>query len=277
MKQIPVFIAACAIVLFAPSVFGQAQEAPKPCIEVIGSADFDFGTIEQDANVKHVFELKNTCSDSIHIASAQASCGCTAAIVSNKDLGPGEKASIEVKFHPPAGTRNSVTKTVSVYLRDVPTPATVLRISAKVVTELETDPQYIQILGMVVGKEASGKVTVKNSSAADIELAEITANMTAYVDTTSGSNGSSTVAVQLEGVKVGAKSKMLKPGESTDVTISFVPKYAGQLNGSIIIKTKKSQIYVQAFGSVKASEAVEKTTTTNAPAHSSKNDASKQH
>lgn len=257
MNRFTAIIAICLFVIVIPFVVvAQTLEQPKPCLEVVGTADYDFGTIEPSESVRHTFELLNNCKDTIHIASAQASCGCTAAILSEKDIAPGAKAQIDVKFHPPSGTPGKVSKTISVYLKDNPTPHTVLRISAKIATDIETDPAYVQLLGAVAGKEVSGKVSVKNVLTEDVELAEITSMMTAYADTTSSTNpsGANSVAIPVEGAKVTAKSKVIKPNESTEITISLVPKYQGQISGSISVKTKKGQRFIQVFGVVKPAE-----------------------
>ena len=236
----------------------QEQIDTKPCFEVVGTADYNFGTIEQTASVKHVFEFENKCADTVHISSAQAGCGCTAAVVSEKDIAPGKRAAIEVKFTPPGGSRGTVSKTVSVYLKDNPQPHTVLRFSAKIATDIEANPNYVQLTGALLGKEVSGKITITNVSAEDVELAEVVANLTAYTDTTKGadpnSGGANTVSIPMENVKLNVKTKMLKPNEATDISFTFVPKYAGQVSGSITVKTNKNQTFVQVYGLVKAPE-----------------------
>lgn len=255
------FAAIVVVIVFPIALFAQAEEQIKPCFEVVGTADFDFGTIDQNATVQHTFEFKNTCTDTVHITNAQASCGCTAAIISEKDIPPGGKAEIDVKFHPPGGTRGKVTKTVSVYLKDNPSPVTVLRISAKVATDIEANPNYVQLLGAKVGKEVTGKVTVTNVSEQVVELSEVTANMTAYSDTTGGkqASGANQIAIQMDNVKVSPTNKTLKPNESVEVTISLVPKYVGQISGSITMKTAKGQTFVQIFGVVIAPEPTQPT------------------
>ncbi len=250
-------IAALLLLLAAPAVtIAQAPQASTPCFQVVGSADYNFGTIEQSQPVRHTFEFINNCKDSVHITSAQASCGCTAAIISAKDIGPGAKASIDVKFTPNQGSRGSVSKTVSVYLRDNPQPVTVLRISAKIASDFETNPAYVQLLGAQVGKETTGKVSVTNTTQQELEISPISASMTAYADTSAHANptSSNAVAVQMEGVKVSPTSLKLKPGESADVTVTLTPKWQGQVNGSILLQTKKGQTYVQVFGVVRPAE-----------------------
>jgi hypothetical protein len=236
----------------------QAQTTPPTapvidtkCFEIVGTADFSFGTIEQDASVEHTFIFKNNCKETIEIDRAQASCGCTAAILSEKIIKPGTEAKVQIKFKPPMGTRGKVQKTVSVFLKGETQPHTVLRFSADVKTELDIQPQYIQLLGAEVGTPVTGKATVKNVSTDEIEITDMPFSATSYADT-SQAGGASTVAIPLIKASITPSSLKLKPNESQEITVSLTPEFKGQVNGSLRIKTKKSESFLQVFGIVRA-------------------------
>ena len=221
------------------------------CFEVVGTSDFYFGTIDADGSVEHTFVFKNNCSTVIEIDRAQASCGCTAAIVTEKTIQPGTEAKINVKFTPPRGTHGKVTKTVSVFLKGESQPQTVLRFSADVKTDLELSPSYVQLLGAEVGSPITGKASVKNVSTEDLEISEMQFTATSYADTSVAKSGS-TVAIPLTKVSVYPTSMKLKPNESQEVSVTLTPDYEGQVNGSLRMKTKKSEAFLQVFGIVRA-------------------------
>jgi len=222
------------------------------CFEVVGTSDFYFGSIEADGSVEHTFLFKNNCPGVIEIDRAQASCGCTAAVVSEKTIQPGQEAKILVKFTPPRGTRGKVTKTVSVILKNETQPHTVLRFSADVKTDIELQPSYIQLLGSEVGSSVEGKATIKNVTTEDVEIVEMAFSATSYADTSAAKTGT-TVAIPLTKISVDPSTMKLKPGASQEVVITLKPEYEGQVNGSLRIKTKKNnEAYLQVFGIVRA-------------------------
>lgn len=237
-------------------VAGQAQtdegqaEASQSCFGIVGTSDYYFGDIEQKSTVEHTFTFKNNCAETIEIGSARASCGCTAAVLSEKTLAPGGEAQIQVKFTPPPGTRGKVTKTVSVYLKDDQKPHTIIRFSANIKTDLDIQPQYIQLLGGEVGKSIQGKATIKNVSEKEMTVDGISINMTSYADT---SGDGRTIALPLEGAVVTPAKLVLAPGQSGDITVTLVPLHKGQINGAVRIQAGTNEGIIQVFGVVRES------------------------
>jgi uncharacterized cupredoxin-like copper-binding protein len=226
---------------------GEAQE----CFAIEGTTDYFFGEIDPDETVEHTFVFKNKCSETIEVSQARASCGCTAAVLSEKVIPPGGEAKIHVKFTPPRGTRGKATKTVSVYLKDQDKPHTVIRFSANIKTDIEIHPPYVQFLGAEVGKGMSGSVSIKNVSADPMEIESISINMTTYADT---SGTGRTIALPLDGAIVAPHNMTLKPGESGDVTVTLTPTFKGQVNGAVRLKTKKNESVIQVFGVVREAQ-----------------------
>ncbi len=242
-----------SVVITIPG-YGQEAKSVMPKFEVLPSAEYDFGTIEQSQPVTHVFKIKNIGTEPFEITRTQASCGCTAAIASDKLVPPGKEASIEVKFTPPRGSRGQVTKTISIYMKDIPQPVTVLRIKAKVATDLEINPVYIQLMGAKVGELISGKTTIKNVTDKPVEISEILPSMTSYADTSSTgqSYGANSVAIPFKNFKLSITPPVtLQPGESIELGIELTPEYKGQVNGSLRLRTKKGEQFIQVFGVVR--------------------------
>lgn len=252
--------AAAMFAVLAPVHAQDAKQDPKQeakpdysrCMEVQGTADYNFGKIDADGSVEHTFLIKNTCNQVVELDNPRASCGCTAALLSEKTIQPGEEAKIQVKFTPPKGTRGKVSKNVSVYAKGDPNPIHVLRFSADVKTDIEINPSYVNLLGAEVGKPVSGTSTFKNVTEADIEVSEIALQVNAYADTTTtpGAQPSSVMKPMTNG-KVTPTSMKLKPGEEKTITVTLTPEWKGQINGSIRYKTAKGDGMVQIFGIVR--------------------------
>ena len=75
---------------------------------------YDFGMVEPEDKPQHYFTFKNTGQVDLVISKVKSSCGCTAALLSEERIPPGELGRIEVKFDP-RGRRGKQKKTVSVH------------------------------------------------------------------------------------------------------------------------------------------------------------------
>lgn len=252
----------CALIAYPLRAQEASKEDVSKCFVIDGTSDYYFGEIDQEGTVEHTFLFKNNCATVIEVENARASCGCTAAIVSDKVIQPGQQAKIEVKFTPPKGTRGKVTKTVSVYLKGETQPHTVLRFSATIKTDFDIEPQFLQLLGAEVGKPVKGKATVKNTTDQPLEFKEMNLTVSNYTDQTSTEgNATPPPPIVLKNVSVTPASFTLKPGESKDLTVTITPEAKGQLNGSLRIITSKSEGFLSMHGIVR--EASTGTGTTN--------------
>ena len=265
MKRFSLFLASFGVLISTTGALAQDKSTQQPpgaqavpvqaadyskCFQPVGTSDYYFGTIDPGTPVTHTFEFKNTCSSTVEIDRAQASCGCTAAIVSEKVVKPGTAAKIEVKFTPPQGSRGKVSKTVSLYLKGETTPHTVLRFSADIKTDLDIQPTYINLLGAEVGKPITGKATVKNVTDKDIEIVDIPMSIVSYADTSKTGMGGS-VSIPMKNGTVTPTKFTLKPNEMRELVVELTPEYKGQVNGSLRVKTEKTEAFVQVFGVVR--------------------------
>jgi hypothetical protein len=139
-----------AILLLAWSGVALAEPAaPKISVD---PAVHDFGTVPEGGDVRHRFKVKNLGGAPLEIKSVSATCGCTAAAPTEKLIGPGRSAEIEVKFD----TRNRPgrnEKTITVASNDPKTPILNLMIKVAVEQQLAFEPAYTQVEG---GNGASG-------------------------------------------------------------------------------------------------------------------------
>ncbi|MBR9976590.1 MAG: DUF1573 domain-containing protein [Bacteroidetes bacterium] len=229
-----------------------AQEAHKECFRIVGSTSHDFGEIEQTDTVEHTFVFENTCDEDVEIAYARASCGCTAAVISDKLLAPGEQARIHVKFTPTRGSRGRVSKVIRVFLEGEEKEHSMLRIIATVRTDIDIQPSYIQLKDLTVGERVSTKSTITNTSDKEIFVETTGVNFLAYV-TDSETGGQLTK--QMDGGTVTPTEMRLVPGEQQDFIIEVTPMAPGQFNGSVGLKIGQSAAVIYVFGVVKGMEA----------------------
>jgi len=109
------------VILSCHFAFAQnaAKEVKGPKLK-LAEASYNFGTVAQGAQVKHLFKFKNVGTDTLRIAQVKTSCGCTAA-ESSKIIPPQKDGQIEVNFN--TGSQSGkVSKTVYIFSNDVEAP-----------------------------------------------------------------------------------------------------------------------------------------------------------
>jgi uncharacterized cupredoxin-like copper-binding protein len=87
---------------------------PKASVQQV---DYNFGNIKQGDIVSHTFVISNSGGDLLKITDVRASCGCTAANPTKRELKPGESSNLEVTFNS-KGRKGPQTKTVNVVTND---------------------------------------------------------------------------------------------------------------------------------------------------------------
>lgn len=250
-SRLPVLFLAAAITI------GHAVEAqilPEPvrakleCFVLQETVEFNFGVVGQHETVEHVFVFKNTCRTPVEIASVKPSCGCTAAVVSARTVPPGESSRISVKFTPPPGSASRTTKTVSVYLRDDIEPHVILRLTADVRPELETEPARIVVDSAEVGVPFTRTITVRNQSKDLLIVSGIPFSVTSY--TGNDSTGVFAKGELLKSVSLSADTLVLQPGASQTVKLRIVPEHPGRIEGSLRFSTLHSEVFVSLSAAV---------------------------
>ncbi len=91
----------------------------------------DFGKVAQGKKVEYTFKFENKGTESLVIKDVKTSCGCTAAVVSDNSIKPGQVGSIKVEFDTKNREgRNS--KSVTIVSNDTSEPNKVITIYADV-------------------------------------------------------------------------------------------------------------------------------------------------
>lgn len=247
MPRLLLMMAACCV-LVASEVAAQSHPHAG-CMVVQGRRAHDFGRMEQTETVEHTFVLKNTCKETIVIEDAKTSCGCTAAVVSEKTVPPGGTARINVRFTPPTGSAGLVTKSVSVYERGQPaSPLVDMTISATVRTDLTLVPTLARFGDGTPGKPVTATVTLQNTSDRAIGIERSINTMTMYAGDVGGTVGGNAMPIPHDQVKIEPADLYLKPGEKREVRITVTPPVAGQLYGAIEFKSPKARVFLSLSG-----------------------------
>lgn len=91
----------------------------------------DFGKVNEGDKVNYTFKFTNKGSSQLKIKDIKTSCGCTAALVSNDNLAPGQEGTIKVELD----TKNrsgKMSRTVTIQSNDPKDPTKILTIYADI-------------------------------------------------------------------------------------------------------------------------------------------------
>ncbi len=127
-----------------PGALSDAAEEPAPRLPKIrfDQPDYDFGEVEAGDEVEHTFVFENVGDDLLSIRKVLTSCGCTAALVSEKEVPPGGAGEIKATFHA-KGFQGAVKKGLTVESNDPENKFVRLTIGGKVVSEVAVEPRYL--------------------------------------------------------------------------------------------------------------------------------------
>ena len=109
----------------------EKEMAPKITLD---ATEYDFGDLQQEQQVAHVFRIANEGKRDLIIRRIEATCGCTAVVPESRVIRPGESKELKVTFHT-ADRHGKQLKTIHVISNDYRRPSTILRIKANVINE----------------------------------------------------------------------------------------------------------------------------------------------
>ncbi|MCX8159497.1 MAG: DUF1573 domain-containing protein [Candidatus Saccharicenans sp.] len=126
----------------------------------------DFGRIKQGEVVSHEFTFRNSGNAVLVVKNVSTSCGCTAALVSQKEIPPGREGKIKVTFDS-RGYAGKVIKYVYFESNDPKDPRQELSITAEVETgpapRIELEPYNLDLGLVLEGESSEAVIKVKNS------------------------------------------------------------------------------------------------------------------
>jgi hypothetical protein len=149
------FVAGAALLL----VLGGTGHADDPPRLALAAPVFDFGSVERGTRVEHVFALPNSGSGVLRIEQVKSTCGCTVAVVSEREIAPGREGRVSVNLDT-ARLAGRTTKVVTVYTNDPTTPVVGLTLSGVVTTDLLVTPNPLYLGRVRRGEPTRREVSI---------------------------------------------------------------------------------------------------------------------
>jgi len=163
-------IAVLASVLTASPPAPGSGAAKQPRLKFMAESH-DFGKVKQGQSMTFEFVFENQGDAPLVIEKVETSCGCTAALLSEKNIEPGKKGKIKSTFDS-QGYAGRVTKYIFVESNDPAAPRVELSVSVDVQTppapKIDLDRYTIDMGLCLEGEDPSVKVMVRNIG--EIEL-----------------------------------------------------------------------------------------------------------
>lgn len=205
----------------------------QPKIQSVDGVKLDFGSAYQGTKIEKKITIKNTGTDTLHIKSVEAQCGCTATMMSAKSLAPAETGELTITFNT-KGYNGRAVKHVYVKSDDPGTPALSIEFEANVITVLMMTPQFISINDAKPDSDYIRTVTLTNPTQNPVKILSVSS--------------------KFELVKTTLMKNLLGPGEQTVLQVDFRPKRPGHYEGAIELATDhpaSPKVELKVFGWVK--------------------------
>jgi uncharacterized cupredoxin-like copper-binding protein len=91
----------------------------------------DFGKVKEGAKLNYTFQFQNKGTQPLVIKDVKTSCGCTAAVISEKNIQPGQNGSIKVEFDT-SNRQGKTSKLITIVSNDTQEPNKVITIFAEI-------------------------------------------------------------------------------------------------------------------------------------------------
>ena len=105
---------------------GPSLDVPK--------TQYNFGQVIEGKVVDHIFTFKNNGDAPLTISEVKTSCGCTAALLSKKELAPGEEGELKVELNT-ANRSGRMSRNITIISNDPKEPQKHLTIYAEILKE----------------------------------------------------------------------------------------------------------------------------------------------
>jgi len=213
-----VLVAAAALLASAALAQGQKPRA------VFRETSHDFGKVKQGDVVDHEFVFKNEGGAPLVIEKVETTCGCTAALVSDKTIAPGREGRIKTTFDT-RGYAGRLSRYIYLISNDGLDPRRELSLVADIqvppAARIDVD-RYNLDMGLVLeGDSPTARILIKSSGERELKVEMAHENVQFF-----------------SGGKPLASPFFLPRGESREVEIRFPPQTkTGVLRDYILIKS----------------------------------------
>lgn len=212
---IVVTAAAAALIVCAAPAWAQKPRA------VFKATSHDFGKIKQGDVVEHEFVFKNEGQAPLVVDKVETTCGCTAALVSAKTVGPGQEGRIKVVFDT-RGYAGRLTR----YLYLISNDGDKRRRELSLVADIEVPPsaridvdRYNVDMGLVLeGESPAAAIVIRSAGERELKVEIAHENVKFF-----------------SGGKALAPSFALPRGESREVEMRFPPQSKPGVNRDYVL------------------------------------------
>ncbi len=196
-----------------------ALAAPQLVAEQL---NYDFGEIVQGDQLEYTFRFRNAGDEILQISNVRSSCGCTAALLSARRIGPGEMGELQARFDS-TNFRGAVTKTITMESNDPQTPELSFSLFGQIKAELLTQPERVRWGRVVAGSALETVITIINQGQSDVALQPARATSPE--------------------IKVTLSSLQLPAGGQVELLVSgSLPEGKSRIGGYVIVPTSHSQV-----------------------------------
>lgn len=150
-----------------------APAAAKDARAKFRETAWDFGKIKQGEVVAHEFVFKNIGDAPLLIEQVETSCGCTAALLSDKKVEPGKEGKIKASFDS-RGYSGTVVKYVFVVSNDVDESRRELSLAAAIEVppsaKIELDRYNVEMGLCLEGEEPTAAIEIRNTGELELKV-----------------------------------------------------------------------------------------------------------
>ncbi len=160
---------AAAVVLLAAAVMAQGVK-PRA---VFKATAHDFGQLKQGDVVSHEFVFKNDGGAPLVVEKVETTCGCTAALVSEKKIAPGKEGRIKATFDT-RGYSGRLSRYLYVVSNDAENPRRELSVSADIQVppsaRIDIDRYNVEIGLVLEGEAPTAKIVIKSAGERELKV-----------------------------------------------------------------------------------------------------------
>jgi uncharacterized membrane protein len=191
----------------------------QPKISVEEGTTLDFGSAYTGSKVEKILTIRNLGNQPLHITEVKAQCGCTATIMKEEDktIPPDGKGKVSITFDTHNYGGQKVTKQVFISSNDSSNARLAVSFNVNVLNVLDIAPKFVSFNDSKMESTYTKSVTITNPGKESVKIL----NTNSVFDQ----------------IRIDLMKKDLRPGESTQLQVTFHPTKSGTLQGTIDLET----------------------------------------
>jgi hypothetical protein len=222
------------VILWLSTIAALTPALSQPTLQVSEGKRLNFGRIPRGTVFEKTLTLKNSGTETLTLDHVEASCGCTATVLSDKRIPPGKSGSLLIKFNS-EGLSGSVYKNIVVVSDASDAPRTTIEFSATVVDEITFTPDQLSFQDARPGKKYSLAFVMRNEGTDTLFITSF--------------------RTKVQGLTLQFPSGPIAPKQSVNLVADFTPKTeVPVIADRIIIRTssrRQPDATIPVYGSVK--------------------------